>query len=85
MHYETPLFMTKHDKPSDHAEHTGHSRDDAKAKDASHDGHKQDHKHDHAEGDCCAAPSIPPLFKAPDELAGANLTAQGMQTPIRIM
>lgn len=75
--------MTKHDKPSDYAEHTGHSHDDAKAKakDASHDGHK----HDHAEDDCCAAPSIPPLFKAPDELAGAKLTAQGMQTPIRIM
>lgn len=60
--------MTKHDKPSEHA---------AKAKDASHDGHK----HDHAEGDCYAATSIPALVKAPDELAGAKLTAQGMQTP----
>lgn len=28
--------MTKHDKPADHAEHTGHAHNDAKAKDASH-------------------------------------------------
>lgn len=75
--------MTKHDKHSDHAEHTGHSHDIAQSTDASLDDH--DHKHDHAEGDCCAAPSIPPLLKAPDELTGAKLTAQGMQTPIRIM
>ena len=54
--------MTKHDKPADHAEHTGHAHNDAKAKDASHDVHK----HDHTEDDCCAAPSISPLLKAPD-------------------
>ena len=56
--------MTKHDKPSDHAEHTGHSRDDAKAKDASHDGHKHDHKQDHAECDCCAAPIYSALIQS---------------------
>ena len=54
-----------------HSDHSGHSQDKALADDA-----------------CCAAPmssTIPPLVKAPDDLAGAKLTAHGMQTPIRIM
>ncbi len=63
--------MTKLDPHSHQADHSGHSHDKAHADDA-----------------CCAAPAvsaIPPLVKALDELAGAKLTAQGMQTPIRIM
>jgi Zn2+/Cd2+-exporting ATPase len=63
--------MTKLDPHSHQADHSGHSHDKA-----------------HADDSCCAAPAvsaIPPLVKAPDDIAGAKLTAQGMQTPIRIM
>ncbi len=57
-----------------HSDHSGHS---------DHAGHS--HQKAHVSDDCCAVPNVPPLLKAPDELAGAKLTAQGMQTPIRIM
>ncbi len=63
--------MTKLDPLSHQADHSGHSHDKAHADDA-----------------CCAVPAvsaIPPLVKAPDDIAGVKLTAQGMQTPIRIM
>jgi Zn2+/Cd2+-exporting ATPase len=42
----------------------------------------------HAVSDCCATSQLPPEVKATDELhelTHANLTGQGMQTPIRIM
>ena len=39
----------------------------------------------HEHGESCAAPVIPPLLKTPEALAAATQTAQGMQTPIRIM
>ena len=43
------------------------------------------HGHNHVNGETCAAPVIPPLLKTPEELAATIQTAQGMQTPIRIM
>ena len=58
-------------KQDQHSDHSGHS-----------------HEGTHADDARCVDPAIsgaPPLLKAPDELAGAKLTAQGMQTPIRIM
>jgi Zn2+/Cd2+-exporting ATPase len=60
----------KHSVQSGHDGHAGHE-------------HEHDHKHEH--GESCAAPVIPPLLRAPEELAAAKKTAQGMQTPIRIM
>ncbi len=58
-------------KLDQHSDHSGHSDQEAHADDA-----------------CCAAPAtthIWPILKAPNDLAGAKLTAQGMETPIRIM
>ena len=46
------------------------------------------HQEVHADDACCAVPAtthVWPLLKAPNDLAGAKLTAQGMQSPIRIM
>ena len=46
------------------------------------------HQEVHADDACCAVPAtthIWPILKAPNDLAGAKLTTQGMQTPIRIM
>ena len=64
--------MTQHDQHSDHSDHS--------------------HDKTHADDACCATsmvsvapPAASPLSKKPDELAGSKLTAQGMQTPIRIM
>ena len=59
------------------------TKKDSHSTHSNHSGHT--HEKSHAEDDCCVAPqlSIPPTV--PDDLATAKLTAQGMQTPIRIM
>ena len=59
------------------------TKKDSHSTHSNHSGHT--HEKSHAEDDCCVVPqlSIPPTV--PDDLATAKLTAQGMQTPIRIM